>query len=119
MARRIAAAGAADQELSPRRAARLYRLVQELSRGAQARAKLIRMGKAGMRTFYRDLSFLEGCGISVKTTQGHYELSVSVDESLARLPFPNPNLTFGDIIELSKGSGGGSKKLAEQLSKMV
>jgi predicted DNA-binding transcriptional regulator YafY len=116
---RKAAAQSADQELSPRRAARLYRLVNELAKGAHPRAKLIRMGKAGMRTFYRDLNFLLACGIDVRTQRGEYSLVTALDESLKKLPFPNPNITFADVMELARGSGDGARKLKDQLDGMA
>jgi predicted DNA-binding transcriptional regulator YafY len=108
-----------DPRISSRRAARLYRLLTTLAEEARSRSQLIRQGRAGMRTFYRDLSFLEGCGIAVGTGDGRYGLTSSLDEALAKLPFPTPELTFADVFELSKGRGRAAQKLRTQLNELI
>ena len=45
------------------RAARLYRLLQLLSRGPQPRATLIRRLRLNIRGFYRDLDLLRKAGV--------------------------------------------------------
>ena len=76
-----------DPQISSRRAARLYRLLTTLERGSKTRSQLIKLGRAGMRTFYRDLTFLEENKINIKMAGGKYELSTPIGHALARLPF--------------------------------
>ena len=108
-----------DPRISSRRAARLYRLLTILAESARSRQQLIKQGRAGMRTFYRDLSFLETCDIKVQMTDGRYELASSLQESLEKLPFPSPELTFADVIELSRGKGKASQKLRAQFVELT
>lgn len=107
--------GAADPKISPRRAARLYRLLTTLAEAPRSRPLLIRLGRAGMRTFYRDLNFLEASGIEVRTSKGRYELVPPLEQALGRLPFPQPELSFGDVFVLAKGKGPVPAKLRAQL----
>jgi hypothetical protein len=72
-----------------------------------------------MRTFYRDLSFLEVCGIGVKASDSHYELEATLNQALGKLPFPTPELTFADVIELSRGKGAAHRKLKAQLATLT
>jgi predicted DNA-binding transcriptional regulator YafY len=97
----------------------LYRLVTTLAKNSRRRKQLIRQGRAGMRTFYRDLTFLEICGIEVRVTRGRYELAGSVRKALGRLPFPPPELSFADVLELSKGRTAAHRKLRAQLAEII
>ncbi len=108
-----------DPRISSRRAARLYRLLTTLDDKARSRPQLIRLGRAGMRTFYRDLTLLGEYGIEVRMSEGRYELVTPLKEALARLPFPPPELSFGDVLELSKGRGSAQSKLKAQLDDLM
>src|SRR5262245_59449809 len=105
-----------DPQISARRAARLYRLLTNLTQSPRSRTQLIRLGRAGMRTFYRDLTFLTAYQIEVKMTRGRYRLVGSLKQALNRLPFPSPELTFGDVLELTKGRGAAQAKLRARLN---
>src|SRR5882724_3262937 len=85
------------------RARRLMRLVQILGTGSQARAKLMRPLKLDVRGFYRDLQCLRSAGIEVALHNGKYSLVGKEDEALARVPFPDPGLSFGEAVVLAKG----------------
>ena len=108
-----------DPRVSSRRAARLYRLLLTLSEKPRSRTQLIRMGRAGMRTFYRDLTFLEACKVDVQMSGARYKLVTPLKEALQRLPFPTPELTFADAIELAKGKGTAHKKFKAQLAELT
>ena len=108
-----------DPRISSRRAARLYRLVTTLHKNARSRPQLIRLGRAGMRTFYRDLTPLGEYGIEVCMTEGRYELVTPLKQALAQLPFPPPELSFGDVLELSRGRGSAQSKLKAQLDDLT
>ena len=108
-----------DPRVSSRRAARLYRLVTTLDESARSRPQLIRLGRAGMRTFYRDLTLLGDYGIEVRMSEGRYELVTPLNEALSRLPFPPPELSFSDVLELSKGRGSAQAKLKAQLEDLT
>jgi hypothetical protein len=111
----------ADQapRISPRRAARMYRLVTTLAKGSRSRADLIRLARAGMRTFYRDLTLLEEYKIHVHLTGSRYRLDTSIEDALGRLPFPAPRLSFSDVIALSKGRGSAHAKLKAQFNALT
>lgn len=108
-----------DPRVSSRRAARLYRLVKTLASSAHKRQQLIRLSRAGMRTFYRDLNLLEEYGIPVQMSRGRYKLTKPLNEALDRLPFPAPELSFGDVLALTKGRGPAQAKLRGQLSDLT
>ena len=108
-----------DPRISTRRAARLYRLLTTLNESGRSRAHLVKLGRAGMRTFYRDLTVLDDCKIEIRLKQGQYCLMTSLDTALNRLPFPTPDLTFGDVFELSKGRTGAHAKLRKQVETLT
>lgn len=108
-----------DPRISSRRAARLYRLLSTLNENARSRPQLMRLGRAGMRTFYRDLTLLGEYGIDVQMAAGRYQLVTPLKEALARLPFPPPELSFGDVLELTKGRGPARSKLRAQLDDLT
>ncbi len=108
-----------DPRISSRRAARLYRLVTTLAESTRSRSRLIRLGRAGTRTLYRDLALLIEYGIDVRVSRGRYELLTPLQAALGRLPFPPPELSFGDVLELSKGRGPAQSKLRAQLESLT
>jgi predicted DNA-binding transcriptional regulator YafY len=108
-----------DSRISRARAARLYRLLTALANGGRSRAHLIRLGRAGMRTFYRDITLLEEYKIAVRSTGNRYELITPLDQALSRLPFPPPELSFRDVIELAKGRGSAQAKLKAQFQEVT
>ena len=101
------------------RAGRLYRLVQLLSKGRMNRASLLKKLKVGVRTFYRDVDLLRGCGVSLETAEDGYELKDDVEKALFKIPFPDPELSFGDVMNLVKGKGPSQTRLREAFHRVT
>ena len=68
-----------------------------------------------MRGFYRDLDVLRKAGIEVVLERGRYVLQGAAAAATARLPFPDPNFTLGEALQLAKGRTPAHRKLAEQV----
>lgn len=101
--------------MTPKRAARLYRMLVAVSAKLQTRSALMKRCRSGLRTFYRDLDALEACGIRVETNGGGHQLvGATLEEAVAKLPFPATGLTFGDVR-----GGDAKKKLEGQLKKIT
>src|SRR5262245_56031625 len=101
------------------RAARLYRLLQDLGKGPQSRAALTRRLGLGLRGFYRDLEALRMVGIAVDLVNGRYMLLEKLAGAVDRLPFPDPGLTLGEARMLAKGRSRAHRKLKEQLQAII
>jgi predicted DNA-binding transcriptional regulator YafY len=97
------------------RAAHLYRLIEVLGAGPQKRDTLARRLGRGLRGFYRDLEALRKAGIGLALEDGRYALTEKVNEAMAKLPFPDPGLTFGEAQQLARGRSLAHRKLAEQI----
>jgi predicted DNA-binding transcriptional regulator YafY len=95
------------------RAARLHQLVTTLESSSTARDTLLDRLAIGLRTFYRELDLLKRCGIKVRREGKSYRLSSTVAEAEGRLPFPDPQLSFAEMAELSRHPGEAAKRLAE------
>jgi predicted DNA-binding transcriptional regulator YafY len=104
--------------ISPERAARLFRLVTLLKRGAQTRAGLIRALRLNLRGFYRDLEVLRTAGIAVALVEGEFVLRTAAARALERLPFPDPCLTVGEARQLARGRSRAHQKLRAQLARI-
>lgn len=100
------------------RASRLHQLLRQLAGGARTRDELREGLAIGLRTFYRELDLLRRCGIRVPQQGGGYQLRMSLAEAEGRLPFPDPQLTFAEMNELSRGKGPAARRLAELLSRV-
>jgi hypothetical protein len=85
------------------RFARLYRLVNLLATGERTRDQLAKQLGLDVRGFYRDLETLRGVTITVKFVEGHYSLGQPADDAIAKLPFPDPHLSLGEVRQLAKG----------------
>jgi len=119
MAKQRPAIHGGQRRPSQRRAARLYRLLQSLSQGARGRAQLLRHLRVGMRTFYRDLELLRAAGIELTLENGKYSLSGSLKDSLELLPFPDPELSFADVLALGKAASQPGRKLRKLYLKLT
>jgi predicted DNA-binding transcriptional regulator YafY len=93
-------------------ATRLFLLLTMLGSGPQKRDRLLRRLGLGVRDFYRDLERLRKAGIVVVLEEGSYALQGGVEAAKARLPFPDPGLTFGEVRQLAKGRTAAHRKLA-------
>src|SRR4051812_26185027 len=101
------------------RAARLHRLVTILSRGSQSREALLTALGIGLRTFYRELELLKKCAIKVRLERRLYVLKTTSEDAEGRLPFPDPQLSFAEMAELSRLPGEAAGRLAALLASVV
>ena len=101
------------------RAARLHRLVTILAESPHSREDLLRKLEIGLRTFYRELELLKRCGVKVRLSKKHYVLHSTAGEAEGRLPFPDPQLSFAEMAELSRGPGEAARRLAGLLDSVV
>jgi predicted DNA-binding transcriptional regulator YafY len=107
------------QVLTAQRAARLCKLLRLLRDGPQTRTALIRRLHLDVRGFYRDLEWLRSFGISVLMANGRYYLDEDADKVIARLPFPDPQLTLGEATQLAKGRSTAHRKLKQQIARIL
>lgn len=95
--------------ISLARASRLYKLVAILGERPLDRESLLANLGVGLRTFYRELDLLRRCGVKVQRQERSYNLKASTEEAQGRLPFPDPQLSFAEMIELVVPRGGGGR----------
>ena len=105
--------------VSAARAARLYKLLTDLGSSPKPRGTLLRRVRAGLRTFYRDLDLLRSWGIEIEMEKRKYVLKTSLTRCLERLPFPDPELSFADALQLSKGRTASHRKLKQLVGKLT
>jgi predicted DNA-binding transcriptional regulator YafY len=101
------------------RAARLYRLLQLLGQKPQSRDTLIHRLRLNIRGFYRDLETLHQLGIAVTLAPRGYSLAIELERALARLPFPDPRLTFAEAQQLAKGRTAAHRKVKQLLERLA
>ena len=105
--------------ISLARASRLHRLVKLLMESPRSREVLLGELAIGLRTFYRELVLLKRCGIKVELKGKTYLLRATAEEAEGGLPFPDPQLTFAEMGELSRGPGPAARRLAELLENVI
>jgi len=106
--------------LTAPRAARLYKLLTQLGDGAQTRRTLLLRMKVDVRGFYRDLELLRGLHIDIGMgPDNRYSLPLSLDDALARLPFPDPGLSVRDVLQLCNGSTAAHRKLRQSVATIL
>lgn len=105
--------------LTRARAARLYKLVQTLGSGARSRAQMLKTLSIGLRTFYREVELLSRVGVRIRFVKKQYELRTPLADVEARLPFPDPQLTFAEMKELSSGAGAAAQRLATIYNEVI
>jgi len=101
------------------RASRLYGLVRFLEEGPRGRDEALKQCGIGLRTFYRELELLKKCGIKVRHKDKLYSLASPADDPAGRLPFPDPQLSFAEMAELSRADGPASRRLAGLLASVI
>lgn len=102
------------------RASRLYQLVGMLAEAEGSRERLLSGMGIGLRTFYRELELLKKCGIKVRQAGKVYQLqSASREEAQGHLPFPDPQLSFAEMTELSSYPGAASRRLTTLLASVI
>lgn len=97
------------------RARRLVGLIQLLGDGAMTRGSLMKKMRLDIRGFYRDLQCMRKAGIRISLREGKYALLENVEESLVKLPFPDPGLSLGEALLLAKGTTAVHRKLKEMI----
>ena len=90
-----------------------------LAEGPSSREALLGELAIGLRTFYRELVLLKRCGIKVELKGKTYMLRSSAEEAEGGLPFPDPQLSFAEMAELSRGTGPAAQRLAELLGSVI
>jgi predicted DNA-binding transcriptional regulator YafY len=101
------------------RAARLHRLVMLLAEQPRTRDSVLTTLGIGLRTFYRELELLHRCGVKVQHKDRAYVLLSTAEQAEGRLPFPDPQLSFAEMAELSRHPGEAAKRLAQLLESVV
>lgn len=112
MKRRSKAKGRAGVHITSARAARLHQLVLLLADGPQLRSRLLSKLGIGLRTFYREVALLARSGVRIRLEKKTYVLHTPSVEAAAALPFPDPQLRFGEVDELRRGTGPAARRLA-------
>ena len=90
-----------------------------LAERARSRDSILAALEIGLRTFYRELELLNRCGVKIQQKNKLYTLLSTAAEAEGRLPFPDPQLSFAEMEELSKCSGEAGKRLAALLESVV
>jgi predicted DNA-binding transcriptional regulator YafY len=101
------------------RAARLHRLVSLLAKNPRPRDAILSELGIGLRTFYRELELLNRCGVKVQLKAKNYHLLSTAEQAEGRLPFPDPQLSFAEMAELSRHPGDAALRLAQLLDAVV
>ncbi len=101
------------------RAKRLNRLLMILSEGPTSREQILARLVVGLRTYYRELELLKRFAIKITLTDKVYRLKTPIDQAQGLLPFPNPQLSFGEVAELSRGKGPAARRLAELFAAVI
>jgi hypothetical protein len=104
--------------VTPERAARLYRLIKAVKAKPLSRDALRKKLRLDLRGFYRDLELLREAGIELPLVNRRYVLPDRVNHVLIRLPFPDPRLTLGEAVQLSKGRTKAHKKLKQMIDEI-
>jgi hypothetical protein len=105
--------------VTAQRAARLYRLLSLTAEKPQARSVLRRKLRVDLRGFYRDLGLLRSLGIGVAADGDRYQLLGTLDEALARLPFPDPGLSLREALLLCNGRTDAHRKLRSRVNTFI
>jgi hypothetical protein len=118
---RVEAAGVPAERpgVTPERFSRLYKLIQFLGGGARSRDRLTRHLGLDVRGFYRDLELLRAVGIEIVLEEGRYSLTGGLEEVIARLPFPDPHLTLGEVRRLARGRTAIHRTLRDQIEQLL
>ncbi len=101
------------------RAARLHRLVRFLAENPRARNAILSELRIGLRTFYRELELLNRCGVKIRHKNKLYLLLPTAKEAEGRLPFPDPQLSFAEMAELSACECAAGRRLAALLAAVI
>lgn len=101
--------------VTARRLRRLYQVLQILAHRPTTRRAILRRLRVDQRTFYRDLEVLRQLGIVIVQEGSHYRLALTLQQTLQRLPLPDPRLTVAEARVLARGRTAAHRKLARFL----
>ena len=101
------------------RAARLHHMVKLLSQAPKNRSAILGALAIGLRTFYRELELLHRCGVKIQQKNKLYTLISTATQAEGQLPFPDPQLSFAEMEELSRGPGEAARRLAALLDSVI
>jgi predicted DNA-binding transcriptional regulator YafY len=101
------------------RASRLHRLVAILAEAPRGRELILQTLGIGLRTFYRELELLHSCGVKIQHKDKLYLLLATAEQAEGRLPFPDPQLSFAEMAELSRHPGDAARRLADLLQSVI
>jgi hypothetical protein len=90
-----------------------------LAQRPHTREEILRELLIGLRTFYRELELMGRCGIRVRQKDRAYSLLTTVEQAKGRLPFPDPQLSFAEMADLSRSPGAAGRRLAELLARVL
>ena len=105
--------------MSGPRVARLYKLLNFLTTAPRTRAFLLKRLKINLRAFYRDLHTLRDLEIVIASTDESYALKTPLSDALRCLPFPDPLLSFEEMLTLAEGRGEVPRKLRARISSVT
>jgi predicted DNA-binding transcriptional regulator YafY len=105
--------------ITAERFVRLNKLLKLLASGPQTRATLTKKLNLDVRGFYRDLELLRDAQIPIQVEEGSYSLQEDLAVATARLPYPDPVLTLGEMQQLAKGKSAAHTKLRQQINDLL
>ncbi len=105
--------------MSGPRVARLYKLLNLLTVAPRTRSFLLKRLKLTLRAFYRDLHTLRDLEIVIDSTDDSYTLKTPLADALRSLPFPDPLLSFEEMLTLAEGRGEVPRKLRARISSVT
>ena len=73
----------------------------------------------GLRTFYRELDMLRRCGIKVQRADRAYNLKTTAEDAQGRLPFPDPQFSFAEMVGTRPTPGRGRPPAQRDCSSSV
>jgi len=94
-------------------------MVKLLSQAPTTRSAILVALAIGLRTFYRELELLQRCGVKIQQKNKLYTLISTAAQAEGRLPFPDPQLSFAEMEELSRSPGEAGKRLAALLDSVI
>jgi hypothetical protein len=94
-------------------------MVMLLSQTPKTRSAILSELAIGLRTFYRELELLHRCGVKIQQKNKLYTLISTPAQAQGRLPFPDPQLSFAEMEELSRSPGEAGKRLAALLDSVI
>lgn len=106
-------------QITLERASRLHHFVSLLGETPRPRDELLSRLAIGLRTFYRELELLKRLSIRIRFENRRYRLLGPVEAAAGDLPFPDPQLNFKEMKELSEHPGPAAERLRDLLDTVL